>query len=68
MKSKKLSNNFFLEFDLFVSVLLLFKLSIRSSIDLAFLVHDSLILIFDVVGVKLDERDVRTTEKEKRNE
>jgi hypothetical protein len=49
---------FFLEIDLFVSVTL-FKLSIRSSIDFAFFFDDSSIVGFDVVGVKLDARDVR---------
>jgi hypothetical protein len=34
----------------------LFKLSIRSSIDLAFFVAESFIVVIDAVGVKLDAR------------
>lgn len=55
---KLLSSYFFLELDFGVSVVL-FKLSIRSSMDLAFFVVDSSIVGTDEVGVKLDARAVR---------
>ena len=55
---KLFSLYFFLELDFGVSVVL-FKLSIRSSIDLAFFVVDSSIVGIDEVGVKLDARVVR---------
>jgi hypothetical protein len=51
-------DDFFFEVD-FVASAALFKLSIRSSIDFAFFVVESFVVVVDTVGVKLDARVVR---------
>ncbi len=57
-KKKDFFQYFFFEVD-FVASAALFKLSIRSSIDFAFFVVESFVVVVDTVGVKLDARVVR---------
>ena len=57
-RKKDIVQYFFFELG-FVGSVGLFKLSIRSSIDFAFFVAESFIVVIDAVGVKLDARVFR---------